>query len=190
LDEWLAVIDGCPVYESVRDAIVSERDRVLQGRLDLESNTTIETRLEFNGETSDSSTQTIAEVSSGALLVAPDWNEPASWQPPLRLFCSLAACGAPFDLALWVNETQFADIDPIAEKIVEFASQELSNSLDELPNLTLAHTKNLNDARAHGSEIAGFIDLGGQEPLGAGLGVPVIPLRVLSALARQRNLAA
>jgi tetratricopeptide (TPR) repeat protein len=127
LDEWLAILDGCPVYADLRPGADQLRRQAQKQ----------------NKQSQQSRQQTIEagkQSQNGGikrLLALPDWNRASDWQPIVRAFAQACAPSDPVVLLLRVDPAACPDAHALLQKLERFLLTDIGCAPDALPNITL-----------------------------------------------------
>ena len=126
LDEWLAILDGCPVYASLRPGAESLRRLAQQ-----QSNQRRQAKPQAEGTGRD------GPAHIKRLLALPDWNRAAEWQPIVRAFAQCYAPSDPVVLLLRADPAACPDVRALLQKLERFLLSDAGCAADALPNITL-----------------------------------------------------
>ena len=118
LDEWLLILNGCPVYANLIPATQTLR-RQAQAMARQQAHTSA------------------SENSIEKFLALPDWNRPADWQALVRAFARTYAPEDPVLLMLRADPATHPDAHALLGYLAQFLQQDLGIAADRLPNITL-----------------------------------------------------
>ncbi len=145
LDEWLAILNGCPVYAPLIPATQTLRRQAqaLQRQQgDVTSPRQAMPQAE-EGPQAEEAPQQQAGVSSPVaikrLLALPDWNRAEEWQTLVRAFTLAYAPTDPVLLMLRADPATHPNAQALLWEMEQFLRQTLAITADRLPNITLLH---------------------------------------------------
>ena len=121
LEDWLAILNGCPVYANLIPATQTLR-RQAQAMLRRETGAGV-----------------AGENGVRRLLALPDWNRPADWQAVVRAFAIAYAPEDPVLLLLRADPAMHPDAQGLLSQLERFLRHTLSIAADRLPNITLVN---------------------------------------------------
>ena len=116
LDEWAAILDGCPFYAPTRPDFDQLHERARQ-----------------------MAAQPVASATPGAthVLAFPDWRRPAQWQPLVRAFAAAYGPSDPVLLMLRADPTERVRPEEILSALQTYLVRDLGLSPNALPHITL-----------------------------------------------------
>ncbi len=152
LDDWLAILNGCPVYadqrpksELLRRQAHRQQQQEQQARQAganasaTGGNTTQEAAQEAHPQAAHSDTLQHSVLREQRLLALPDWNKPDSWRRVVRAFANAYTPADPVLLLLRADPTDCPDASRLLAQLEQFLTRDLNCPADALPNITLVH---------------------------------------------------
>jgi tetratricopeptide (TPR) repeat protein len=142
MDDLAAMLDGCPIYNSVRadyDRLRAESRERAAGQAQTADDAGAPISLEptTDHRPPKAPKRSVAADRCLRLLALPDWDDAGSWQPLLRDYVGRYSPGDPITLLLPVEPERYPSVEPVVTDIARFLETCLHTTLEAIPDVIL-----------------------------------------------------